>query len=87
MLVRLFKKGWIEMRKMIGLLIHTIKVFLLFAGCTILFYYGMMWVSQEYENYRRYDEPEGTAVKVSQSQTNEKYDSFARLMLFYLHGE
>lgn len=74
------------MRKILGLFIHTLKVFLLFAGCTILFYYGMMWVSQEYEDYRRYDEPDGTAVKVS-SQTNERNGLFARLKLFYLNGE
>ncbi|WP_260842784.1 YqzK family protein, partial [Staphylococcus epidermidis] len=48
------------------MIFQVVRVFLLFAACTIMFYYGIIWVSQEYENYRRYDEPEGTAVKVIQ---------------------
>ena len=49
------------------IILHTLKVFILFTGCTILFYYGMMWVNEEYQSYHRYDEPEGTALKVSSS--------------------
>ncbi|MFJ5715658.1 YqzK family protein [Neobacillus sp. NPDC093127] len=67
--------------------LKTLKVFIIFTGCTILFYYGIMWVSEEYQNYHRYDEPEGSAVKVSNA-VNEKSSSLLdRLMLFYLNGE
>lgn len=67
--------------------LQTLKVFIIFTGCTILFYYGIMLVSEEYQNYHRYDEPEGSAVKVSNA-VNEKSSSLLdRLMLFYLNGE
>lgn len=75
------------MKNAIHVFFQTIRVFLLFVGCTILFYYGIMWVNQEYENYRRYDEPQGTAVKVFQSAQNEDSGWFARLLLFYRNGE
>ncbi|HEU5138607.1 MAG TPA: DUF4227 family protein, partial [Bacillales bacterium] len=29
----------------------TLKVFVLFVGCTVLFYYGLMWIDHEYESY------------------------------------
>lgn len=69
------------------MIFSTIRVFLLFAACTILFYYGMIWISQEYENYHRYDEPEGTAIKVIQQDGEQQGSWFSRLMLFYLNGE
>jgi len=66
---------------------QTLKVFIIFTGCTILFYYGIMWVSEEYQNYHRYDGPEGAALKVS-NQVNEENPSLVdRLKLFYLNGE
>lgn len=53
-----------------------------------MFYYGIIWVSQEYENYRKYDEPEGTAVKVIQQHSSEEEsDWFTRLLFFYSNGE
>ncbi|MEW9049754.1 MAG: YqzK family protein [Neobacillus sp.] len=67
--------------------LQTVKVFILFTGCTILFYYGIMWVSEEYQNYHRYDEPSGTALKVSNSVKDEKFLWLDRLRLFYLNGE
>jgi len=69
------------------IIMHTLKVFLLFTGCTILFYYGMMFVNEEYQNYHRYDEPKGDALKVSSSARNEGSSLFERLVLFYLSGE
>jgi hypothetical protein len=65
---------------------QTIKVFLLFTGCTILFYYSLIWFNREYDNYHRYDEPHGSAVKVStiESPTFEWID---RLLFFYRNGE
>jgi hypothetical protein len=66
---------------------QTLKVFILFTGCTILFYYGIMWVNEEYQNYHRYDEPKGAALKVSDSIHDESPSTFDRLILFYLNGE
>jgi hypothetical protein len=66
---------------------HTLKVFILFTGCTILFYYGIMWVNEEYQNYHRYDEPKGAALKVSDSIHDENSSQLDRLILFYLNGE
>lgn len=75
------------MKSWIKLVLQTLKVFMLFTGCTILFYYGMMWVNQEYQNYHRYDEPKGTAVKVLASEKGNKSAWFDRIILFYLNGE
>ena len=30
------------------MLLKTLKVFILFTGCTILFYYAIMWLNEEY---------------------------------------
>jgi Protein of unknown function (DUF4227) len=66
---------------------QTIKVFILFTGSTILFYYGIMWISEEYEGYHRYDEPEGAAVKVYSSVTDKESHWYDRLLFFYMNGE
>lgn len=42
----------------------TIKVFLIFTICTCLFYFGLRIMHAEYENYHRYDPPEGPSSKV-----------------------
>lgn len=65
----------------------TLKVFILFTGCTILFYYGIMWVNEEYANYHRYDEPQGSAVKVTSMVKNEESNWVDRLLFFYHYGE
>jgi hypothetical protein len=74
------------MKQSLSVFWQTIKVFILFTGSTILFYYGIMCISEEYENYHRYDEPEGAAVKVSQ-QSGEEQKWTDRLLLFYMIGE
>ena len=66
---------------------QTLKVFILFTGCTVLFYYGIMWVSEEYQNYHRYDVPEGSSLKVSNAVEDDSSSIIDRLMLFYLNGE
>ncbi|TKD70387.1 DUF4227 family protein [Pseudalkalibacillus hwajinpoensis] len=63
------------------------KVFLLFTGCTLLFYFGILWVNQEYQNYHRYDVPQGKAVKVVQMETIKQHTFLERLGLFYQTGE
>lgn len=71
----------------IKMVLQTLKVFIIFTGCTILFYYGIMWVSEEYQNYHRYDGPEGAALKVSKNVNEENSSLVDRLKLFYLNGE
>ncbi|GAA0346865.1 YqzK family protein [Bacillus carboniphilus] len=76
------------MKKGVRLIIHTVKVFLLFTLCTILFYYGMIWVHQEYQNYQKYDEPDGSAVKVFEDAGDDKFLSgYERFIYFFLNGE
>ncbi|WP_078413663.1 DUF4227 family protein [Priestia abyssalis] len=76
------------MKAFIQLMYQTLKVFILFTGFTFLFYYGMMWVQQEYQQYQRYDEPQGAAVKVANMQPlNEQPSWIERLFLFYHSGE
>lgn len=59
----------------IGTLFEAIWVFFLFVGCTLVFYYGILWVSEEYNNYHRYDEPKGRAVKVVHLENYNSIDS------------
>ncbi|GAE36860.1 YqzK family protein [Halalkalibacter akibai] len=77
------------MRSWFQLTVQTLKVFLLFMGCTLLFYYGILWVSKEYESYHRYDEPQGKAVKVFQMETSDDLSTtwVERLFMFYREGE
>ncbi|WP_382346455.1 YqzK family protein [Lederbergia graminis] len=80
-------KGMIIMKNIFKTFFKTFRILILFIGCTILFYYGIMWINQEYQNYKRYDEPEGKAVKAFQPIENEGNDWFSRLLLFYQNGE
>ncbi|MGM9925937.1 MAG: YqzK family protein [Bacillus sp. (in: firmicutes)] len=75
------------MKSFINQLVHTVKVFILFVGFTILFYMGMVWMNQEYENYNRYDQPDGTSLKVSSNSMEYESSWMDRLKLFYLNGE
>ncbi|AGK54780.1 YqzK family protein [Bacillus sp. 1NLA3E] len=75
------------MKAWFRLFFKSIRVFVLFTGCTVLFYYGMMWVNEEYQNYHRYDEPQGSALKVSASVDSKSMPWLDRLKLFYLNGE
>lgn len=64
-----------------------LKVFILFTGFTILFYYAIIWVNSEYEDLHRYDHPEGAALKVTNMVDNEKESLINRLMFFFDNGE
>lgn len=75
------------MRVWLKLIFKSIRVFILFTGCTIIFFYGMIWVNEEYQNYHRYDEPQGTALKVSSPVDSRSMPLLDRLKLFYLNGE
>ncbi|UOE96123.1 MULTISPECIES: YqzK family protein [Bacillaceae] len=75
-------KSWLQL---VG---NTVKVFIVFMGCTLIFYYGILWVSKEYESYHRYDEPKGRAVKVVQMDEHQPLPEWVeRLMFFYHFGE
>ncbi|NSL50443.1 YqzK family protein [Calidifontibacillus erzurumensis] len=71
----------------VKIVFDTLKVFILFTGCTLLFYYGIVWLHQEYEHYHRYDEPEGGALKVSAHYVEESPSWLDRLIYFYQTGE
>jgi hypothetical protein len=75
------------MSSIFQIIMQTLKVFIIFTGCTILFYYGIMWVNEEYQAYHRYDRPEGEALKVSNAVKEEGSSLLDRLKLFYLNGE
>lgn len=76
------------MKNLSKLFWQTGKVFIMFVGFTVLFYFAIVWFNEEYENYHRYDEPKGASTKVFQSF--DKRDEIGwkdRLFLFYLDGE
>jgi len=77
------------MARWIRSVIQTIKVFLIFVICTLFFYFGLVWMNEEYENYHRYDQPEGKAIKVSSENDDQRASlTFVeRLRLFYQIGE
>jgi Protein of unknown function (DUF4227) len=79
--------GEVKMFSFIKVALQTLKVFIIFTGCTILFYYGIMLVSEEYQNYHRFDAPEGAALKVSNVVKEDNSSMLDRLILFYLNGE
>lgn len=64
-----------------------IKVFILFTGFTILFYYAIIWVNLEYQELHRYDQPEGAALKVTNMVNNEEESWYHRLIFFIDNGE
>lgn len=59
------------------------KVIIIFVGCTCLFYFGLREMHQEYEQYHRYDQPDGPAIKVF----GEEDHLIDRLQLFFRLGE
>ncbi|WP_163969919.1 YqzK family protein [Oceanobacillus halotolerans] len=61
-----------------------LKVFVIFVACTLLFYFGLRTMHAEYEQYHRYDAPEGNSVKVFNAEDQHFID---RLNLFFRLGE
>jgi len=71
---------------MMRFFLHAMKIFIIFIICTLSFYFALIWIHKEYENYNRYDQPEGNAIKVN-SYRDETKNDFAsdildRLKLF-----
>lgn len=61
----------------------VLKIAIIFITCTCLFYFGMRMMHAEYEQYHRYDPPEGNAVKVFHSEET----FLERLNVFFRLGE
>ncbi|MFD1039219.1 DUF4227 family protein [Virgibacillus byunsanensis] len=61
----------------------TVKIFVIFVACTFLFYFGLRVMHTEYEQYHRYDPPEGQSIKVF--NTDQRF--IDRLNLFFRLGE
>ncbi|WP_226034619.1 YqzK family protein [Aquibacillus saliphilus] len=72
------------MRPIYGLVKDTLKIFIIFTACTLLFYFGLRAMHTEYQEYHRYDPPEGKAVKVFNYDQKELID---RLSIFFRLGE
>ncbi|MCY7734744.1 YqzK family protein [Bacillus safensis] len=75
------------MRKWLKTTGEVIKVFILFTGFTVLFYYAMIWINSEYGSYHRYDKPEGAAIKVMEMDQPNQDNWQDRLIYFYQNGE
>ncbi|MEC2627126.1 YqzK family protein [Bacillus cereus] len=76
------------MRRALKLTFDGIKVFLLFTSCTILFYFAILWINEEYELYHRYEKPkEETVEKVSVNEEPANDAFVNRMMFFYENGE
>ncbi|PWA13169.1 hypothetical protein DCC39_01580 [Pueribacillus theae] len=69
--------------------LHILKVLFIFVVCTLFFYFGLVWINQEYENYNRYNQPEGNAIKVSSTEknANQQVNIVERIKLFYHQAE
>ncbi|KGX92236.1 membrane protein [Pontibacillus halophilus JSM 076056 = DSM 19796] len=72
------------MKRWVAMIKDTLKVFILFITCTVVFYYGLQLMHDEYEQFHRYDEPTGKAVKVS---SWEEPSLVERLTIFLRLGE
>ncbi|MFB4211734.1 YqzK family protein [Shouchella sp. JSM 1781072] len=69
-------------------LFNTMKAVILFVACTAIFYYGILWVTDELSELHRYDVPEGNALKASSiAVSDEDMNVLQRLTLFLLDGE
>lgn len=60
---------------------RSLKVFIIFIACTLLFYFGLRFMHLEYEQFHRYEPPEGPAIKVFHN------DDMNRFRLFFRFGE
>lgn len=76
------------MRRALKMIFNGLKVFFLFISCTVLFYFAILWVNEEYESYHRYEKPKEEMVeKVSGTEELEKDALVNRMIFFYENGE
>ncbi|WP_376844891.1 DUF4227 family protein [Camelliibacillus cellulosilyticus] len=52
------------MKTTLKIIFDTMKVFVLFVICTVLFYFGLEWLDHNYESYHKFDKPNDGAIKV-----------------------
>ncbi len=74
-----------SMRKAMSVLFDVIKVFVLFTGCTIMFYFAILWINEEYQNYHRYKQPQSESVEQVSGIPSAGWVS--RVIFFYENGE
>ncbi|WP_208588192.1 DUF4227 family protein [Gracilibacillus suaedae] len=72
------------MSSIVKVFFEMMKFFIIFVLCTILFYYVIKALHQEYEKLDRYEYPQGNAVKVFHQ---EEPDVWERLSIFFRLGE
>lgn len=62
-------RGKQKMREYMRTTLRVWKILMFFIVLTATFYFGLTWMDRYQENFHRYDEPGGGAVKVSRQQT------------------
>lgn len=72
------------MQRLLSYIKDVLKLSVLFILCTSLFYFGLQAMYSEYQDYHRYDPPEGNAIKVS-NQINQHWVD--RFTIFFRLGE
>lgn len=75
------------MRTVTSALWNGLKVFLVFTFCTVMFYYGILWVLEEYQGDERFEEPEGNAIKVFDPSVPDNSGFYERLWYIWQRGE
>ncbi|SDI30439.1 DUF4227 family protein [Natribacillus halophilus] len=66
---------------------NGLKIFIVFAGCTAMFYYGILFVIDEYQGDERFEEPEGNAIKVFDRESEDDFSFRERLWYLWTRGE
>lgn len=66
---------------------NGLKILIVFVACTAMFYYGILFVMAEYQGDHRFDEPEGNAIKVFESDVSQQPTFQERLWHFWQRGE
>ncbi|WEG11451.1 DUF4227 family protein [Pullulanibacillus sp. KACC 23026] len=67
------------MRKSFRTFLDSLKLFVLFITCTVMFYFGLKWLDQHYASSHKYDEPGDGAVKVVGQIPAQSQPTAARL--------
>lgn len=77
-------EGDIAMIRWLEYVKEFFKIFVIFVVCTVFFYFGLRLMHEEYNDFHRYEEPDGQAVKVFEM---ENMDLIDRLSIFFRLGE
>ncbi|WP_018922142.1 DUF4227 family protein [Salsuginibacillus kocurii] len=71
----MIKKAW-----------ETLKVIVIFTCSTLFFYYGILWLHEEYRGDERLEHPEEVWVEVSESD-DSMLAGWDRFLYLLRHGE